>query len=350
MELIKSIIIKNSNMKRVILTLLIAIGLFSCHNFEIEHPDYKYTSGFFPYQFPVRTLVLGDYIYDNSNDNAHKFVISVAMGGVYENTKDRVFEIEVDDNLCNNILFTTNGDQIRAMPRSYYTLSSPNQITIPAGKMNGGIEVQLADAFFSDPLAIKNTYVVPLRLKSSNDVDTVLKGSTSNPSSDVRIVTQWNIAPKNFTMFAVKYINEFHGVYFHYGSSKVKDLAGAVLKDSTYSQQYVENNPTVKLETTGRNQVSMSTLFRSKIMTGEIKMLLNFSGNNCTVTAASGSPLTITGTGVFTSGKYTWGNKKRDGIDLTYKVSNATNSYEATETLVIRDRAVIMEVYTPVLK
>jgi hypothetical protein len=176
MELIKSIIIKNSNMKRVILTLLIAIGLFSCHNFEIEHPDYKYTSGFFPYQFPVRTLVLGDYIYDNSNDNAHKFVISVAMGGVYENTKDRVFEIEVDDNLCNNILFTTNGDQIRAMPRSYYTLSSPNQITIPAGKMNGGIEVQLADAFFSDPLAIKNTYVVPLRLKSSNDVDTPMSG------------------------------------------------------------------------------------------------------------------------------------------------------------------------------
>jgi hypothetical protein len=151
-------------------------------------------------------------------------------------------------------------------------------------------------------------------------------------------------------MFAVKYINEYHGVYFHYGSNKVKDLAGTVLKDSAYSQQYVENNPTLKLETTGRNQVSMSTTFRSKIMTGDIKMLLTFSGNNCTVTAAAGSPLTITGTGVFTSDKYTWGNKKRDGIDLTYKVSNATNSYEATETLVIRDRAVIMEVYTPVLK
>jgi hypothetical protein len=337
-------------MKRILLILIIAAGLFSCHNFDIDHPDYKYTSGYFPYQFPVRTLVLGDYIYDNSNDNAHKFVISVAMGGVYENTKDRVFEFEVDDNLCSNILFTANGNQIKALPRNYYTLSSPGQITIPAGKMNGGVEVQLADAFFTDPLAIKNTYVVPLKLKSSNDVDTILVGSAGKSNPDPRIVTQWNVAPKDFTMFAVKYINEYHGVYFQYGSGKTKDLAGTVLKDSTYSQQYVENNPIVKLETTGRYQVSMTSIFRSKILSGEYKMLLTFSGNNCTVTAASGSNYTITGTGVFTSGKYTWGNKTRDGIDLTYKVTNATNSYEATETLVIRDRAVIMEVYNPVLK
>jgi hypothetical protein len=350
MELNKLIIKKYRNMKRIILILLIAIGLFACHNFDIDHPDFDYTSGYFPYQFPVRTLILGDYIYDNSNDNAHKFVISVAMGGVYENAKDRVFTFEVDDNLCNNILFTAGGDQIKALPRNYYTLSSAGQITILKGKMNGGVEVQLADAFFSDPLAIKNTYVVPLKLKSSNDVDSILAGSTSNPSADVRIATQWNIAPKNFTMFAVKYINEYHGVYFHYGSNKVKDLAGTVLKDSTYSQQYVENNPYVLLQTTGRYQVSMTANYRSKIMTGTYPLLLTFTGNNCTVTAPAGSPLTITGTGVFTSGKYSWGNKKRDGIDLTYKVSNGTNSYEATETLVIRDRAVIMEIYTPVLK
>ena len=160
-------------MKKLFLILTL-IGLISCENFDIKHPDFDYTSGFFPYQFPVRTLVLGDYIYDNSNDIAHKFVISIAMGGVYENTQDRVFEFEVDESLCNKIKFEAGGDTIKALPVSYYTLSSNNQIIIRKGKFNGGVEVQLTDAFFNDPLTIKKSYVVPLRLLSSSDVDTIL--------------------------------------------------------------------------------------------------------------------------------------------------------------------------------
>ncbi len=336
-------------MKNIFLILTLIIGLISCENFDVDHPDFKYTSGFFPYQFPVRTLVLGDYIYDNTNDNAHKFVISVAMGGVYENTKDRSFDIEVDESLCNNIWFSAT-DQVKVLPSNYYTLSSTNKIVIPKGKMNGGIEVQLTDAFFNDPLAITNTYVVPIRLKASNDVDTILSGNSPNPSADVRIASQWNIAPKNFTMFAVKFINEYHGTYFQYGSNKVFDGAGVLLKDSAYSTQYVENNPTAKLATTGRNQVSFTTALRSKIMTGSVNMLLNFSGNNCTIAEAPGSPYTITGTGEFKSKAYSWGNKSRDGIVLKYTVTNATNKYEANEVLVIRDRGVVMETYSPLTK
>ena len=335
-------------MEKIFLILTLIIGLISCKNFDITHPDFDYTSGYFPYQFPVRTLVLGDYIYDNANDNAHKFVISVAMGGIYTNTKDRKFTFEVDNTLCNNIRFVDKGDQIVALPTNYYTLSSPNQIVIPAGQYNGGVEVQLTDAFFADPLAIKNTYVVPLRLKSSADVDTILSGSSVNKAADPRVTSQWNVAPKNFTMFAVKYINEYHGNYFHYGSSKVKNAAGTEVETTTYSETYVEYNTVSKLVTTGRNQVSLTTFFRSKIMTGELKLLLKFTGTTCTVAAYPGSAYTITGTGTFTSKKFNWGNKERDGIELKYTVSNATNSYEATEVLVARDRAVVMETYTPV--
>lgn len=336
-------------MKKIFLILSLAIGLISCENFDIDHPDYDYTSGFFPYQFPVRTLVLGDYIYDNTNDNAHKFVISVAMGGVYENQKDRTFEFQVDNSLCNNILFASDGEQIKALPSNYYTLSSTNKIVIPKGKTNGGIEVQLTDAFFSDPLAIKNTYVVPLKLKSSADVDTILSGKSPNLQADPRIVSQWVDAPKNFTMFAVKYINEFHGNYFHYGTNVVKDAANAQLETTTYSTPYVENNSVAKLLTSGRYQVTVTTNFRSTKMTGNYTMLLTFNGNNCTVSAPAGSPYTITGTGEFKSKAYEWGNKKRDGIVLKYSVSNATNKYEADEVMVARDRAVVMEVYSPVL-
>ncbi|MEE4287684.1 MAG: DUF5627 domain-containing protein [Mariniphaga sp.] len=334
-------------MKKLVLILLIATGMMACQNFDIDHPDFDYTSGYFPYQFPVRTLVLGDYIYDNSNDNDHKFVISVAMGGVYENTQNREFGIEVDESLCNRVLFSADGDTIHALPSNYYTLSDNNNIVIPAGKFNGGVEVQLTDAFFNDPLAIKNTYVVPVRITGSADVDTILVGQSDNPNADPRVAGQWIVAPKDFTMFAVKYINEFHGTYFHYGSSSVKDATNTVVENTTYSETYVENNGTAKLVTTGRNQVSLSSFLKSEVMTGEVNMVLTFNGNNCTITAAEGSPYTISGTGVFKSKEYAWGNKERDGIELSFSVSDGEHTYEANDVLVLRDRGVVLETYSP---
>lgn len=334
-------------MKKIVIMLLMVTGLIACDNFDIDHPDFDHTAGFFPYQYPVRTLVLGDYIYDNENDNAHKFVISVAMGGVYENEKDRNFQIAVDNSLCDDILFDTDGDPILPMPDDYYSLSSADNITIPAGKLNGGVEVQLTEAFFEDPMATKLGYVVPIRLLGSADVDSVLVGSTTNSNADVRVASQWTVAPKNFTMFAVKYINEFHGTYFHYGVSKVKDAAGVEVESTTYSEKYVENNSTAKMVTTARKQVALSLNLNSEIMTGSIDMLLAFDGDNCTVSAAEGSDYTISGTGEFKSNAYSWGNKDRNGIVLNYTVSDGENTYEASDVFVIRDRGVVMEVYSP---
>lgn len=327
--------------------LILATAMVSCRNFDIAHPDFKYTTGFFPYQFPVRTLVLGDYIYDNTNDNNHKFVISAHMGGVYTNDRDRTFEIQVDNSLCDDILFAANGDTIQAMPAKYYELAA-STITIPKGELYGGVDVQLTDAFFSDPDAIRNRYVIPIRLVSSPDVDSLLSGLSDNPDADPRMAAEWTAAPKNFTMFAVKFINEYHGTYFHYGKSQVKDGTSQVVEDSTYQQTYIVNDPTVSLITTGRNQVSMTTTFSSSIFTGDYQVLLTFNGDNCVITAAGGSPYTISGTGTFQSGAYEWGDKKRNGIKLSMTISDGTNTYSAEDVLVVRDRAVVMETYAPV--
>jgi hypothetical protein len=334
-------------MKKLILILTILIGLISCENFNIDHPDFDYTSGYFPYQYPVRTLVLGDYIYDNSNDNEHKFLVSVAIGGIYANEMDRVFDFTVDETLCENVVFSSTGEAIVALPSNYYTLSSPSQITVPKGKFNGGVEVQLTDAFFADPLAITNKYVLPLRLVSSEDVDTILAGRSSIADPDPRIDSEWDVVPKDFTMFAVKYINEYHGTYFYYGSSSVTDGSGTVVESTTYSESFVEKNPLVKLVTTGRNQVSLSTTLHSSVLTGQINMLLDFSGNNCTITGAPGSTYTISGTGEFKSKAYVWGNKQRDGIVLNLTVSDGVSTYTASDVMVIRDRGVVMELFVP---
>lgn len=336
-------------MKRTLLIFaVLTLGLYSCKNFEIVHPDFKYTSGFFPYQFPVRTLILGDYIYDNTNDNNHQFMISAHMGGVYKNDRNRSFDIEVDNSLVNDLLFSAAGDTIRALPAKYYTLSA-NKIVIPGGELYGGIAVQLSDEFFTDPQSIKLNYVIPVRLKGSVDVDSILSGKSDNPAADPRVASEWTTAPKDFTLFAVKFINEYHGAYFHYGKSEVTDAANTVLEDTTYAEKWVTSNPVTRLSTTGRHQVLLTTFLRSTIMTGEISMLLTFSGNNCTISAPAGSPYTISGSGEFKKEGYEWGDKKRNGITLNFTVSNGTEKYTADDVLVIRDREITMETFEPVV-
>lgn len=337
-------------MKNILIIIGLLIGLAACKNQDNDFPDYKYTTAYFPYQYPVRVLVLGDYIYDNTNDNNHKFLISAAMGGVYTNTKDRNLEIELAPELCKRVLFTSTKDTLRIMPESYYTLSSSSKLVIPSGSFDGNVEVQLKNAFFNDPKAIKSTYVIPLRIKSSNDVDSILQGKRSVDNPDPRIAGNWITLPKNYTMFAVKYINQYHGKYLHRGASTVKDASGAVIDKAIYRTTYVVDNEVWSLGTYGFKQVTTSGSVRSTVLSGTLNMLLTFDDSgNCTVKENTGSAFTITGTGKFLNDADEWGNKKRDAIHLTYQFTSEGKTYSATDTLVIRDRAVVLETYTPVV-
>jgi len=336
-------------MKKILILITFLIGLIACQNQDIDYPDFDYTTGYFPYQYPVRTLVLGDYIYDNTNDNNYKFLISAAIGGTYENTKDRDFDIQLASELCTKVLFESTKDTIRLMPSNYYTLSS-NKITVPAGKVNGGIEVQLLDAFFDDPLAIKLGYVIPVRIIGSADVDTLLQGRSSKNNPDPRIASQWDIQPKNFTMFAVNFINPYHGMYLHRGVNTIKNAAGSIVETNVYRTRYVVDNEVWKLSTTGKNQVNVTGSTHSSLVPGQLSMNLIFSSDGkCTIIPVPGSTYSVSGNGKFVTGGDTWGDKKRDVIHINYQLTLGANTYSATDTLVIRDRAVKMQVYKPVV-
>lgn len=335
-------------MKKIIIILILFTGLLACENQKSSFPDFDYTSGFFPYQYPVRTLVLGDYIYDNTNDNNHKFLISAAVGGVYSNKEIREFEIALAPELCNRALFTATKDTIRLMPSSYYTLSSSSKLIIPSGAMNGNIEVQLNDAFFDDTLAIKMSYVIPIRILSATNLDTVLRGRSTLANPDPRIPSQWSVAPKDFTMFAVNYINPYHGKYLHRGASIVTDPSSAVIEDSVYRKPYIVNDEIWSLVTTNKNTVNVKGVLRSKVVTGTLNMDLTFDADgNCSIVGGRGSTFTITGSGKFTKDADEWGLEKRDAIHINYQLISGSNTYSATDTLVIRDRAVKMVLYTP---
>ena len=337
--------------KRIFTVLACALALVSCHNFDKEFPDYDYTTGFFPYQFPVRTLILGDDVYPNDNDNAGKFVISAAMGGVYQNKKDRVINFEVDESLCDGVAFS-GGGPIKALPASYYTLSNTSQITIPKGSYNGGVTVQLTDAFFNDPDAIKNTYVVPLVLKSTSDLDSLLVGAgDGNP--DRRFSSQWSIAPKDFTMFGIKFITELHGHWLHYGSATIgsEKVEYKAPDDVTHD---VGNNEVVMLTTTGRHTSTLTQALKGSMSDLTATLVFTQNGANVTISAPAGAEYTVSGSGTYklsdkNDAYNSWGDKQRYMITYSFTLTDANGkTYKANDVLVARDRAVVLETYTPV--
>ena len=338
-------------MKKLIIILALFTGLIACENWKQDFPDYKFTAAYFPYQYPVRTLVLGDDIYPNENDNNHMCIIYAAFGGVYENNRDRVLNIALEPSLCSSVRFgLTPGDTIRLMPASYYTLSSTSSITITTGKFNGGIEVHLTDAFFDDPRSVKTSYVIPLRITGTSDIDSVLSGSSSKEAPDPRVTGDWDILPKDFTMYAVKFVNPWHGHYLHRGVTVTKDIASNLeVNRQAQHQPFIEKDEVWTVLTIGKNKVTFNGIMRSSLLSGDLKMELTFDANNNCVITDAGSSFPVTGSGKFVKNAESWGNKERNVIYLTYTATDGTYSLTANDTLVVRDRGIVLQTYNPVI-
>ena len=341
-------------MKRTFLISVILIAALAACNKDWEFPDYKYTTVYFPYQSPVRTLVLGKDIYDNTLDNQHKFLIMATMGGVYENKKNISLGVEEDNALAANLKFgSPTGDTVLAMPAGYYTLPKGSNIVIPSGKVMGGLEVQLTDAFFQDPLAVKNTYVIPLKITSVTNADSILSGKSDLPSPDRRKPADWILVPKDYVLFAVKYVNPYHGSYLRRGKDEVKGAGGNTALDTNvvYHAPYVEKDEVCSAVTRTLNQVSISLNAKNK---GNInvpyQMILNFDAQGkCSITNPATATYTISGSGEFVKDGDMWGNEKRDVLRIKYQVDFGTTVHNFSDTIVARDRGVKFETFNPVI-
>ncbi|MDR6562191.1 MULTISPECIES: DUF5627 domain-containing protein [unclassified Arcicella] len=316
--------------KLVLMSVLILIGLASC-NTENEFPDYKYQTVYFAYQYPVRTITLGEDTYVNTDlDNQHKCQIYASTGGVYESRKDVSIKIAVDNSLLKNgLLFGTGKDEVLPMPTNYYSLGS-DKIIIPKGTLAGGVDVQLTDAFFADPKSIKNTYVIPLTMTSVTNADSILYG-------------------KHFILYAIKYVNTWHGNYLRRGKDVV---TGTLNKTIVRHAQYVEQDEVNKLSTKSLSELEFPVVFKDKDGKNvNITLSLKFESDKCTISSLT-SGYTATGSGTFVKKgeKNSWGNKDRDALYLKYDVNLAGMNISTTDTLVMRDRTVTMETFSPVTK
>jgi len=362
---------------RKLLSIILVLGtLASCKNGEWEFPDYDYTAVYFAYQTPVRTIILGEDYYPNELDNAHKCQIMATMGGVYANKNDIEISIVVDNSLCDNLTFD-GGDDIIPMPANYYTLSS-DKIIIKKGEVLGGVVVQLSDAFFADPLALKKTYVIPVVMTGVVNADSILSGVAKEANARRPVADDWEVAPKDYTLYAVKYINPYHGNYLIRGKDEItKD---GVTTTAVRRNAYVEKDEVRKLTTLSLNEIEFPMNYKNKEdqdMNFTVKVSVDDAGK-CTISPMTASyqmsdsvrvyNIEASGNGTFVKKgeKNSWGNKDRDAFYLQYSVSYEVEiqypvsglptdiqkvEYNTTDTLVVRDRAVKMpEVFDPVLK
>lgn len=337
----------------LLFAMLLSTVISSCKNEDIDFPDFKYTTTYFPYQYPVRTLALGDYYFDNENDNNLKFAISATMGGVYDNKKDRVVDFVVDESLVQNMYI--GNKQILPLPSQYYTLSNNSQIVIPKGKLAGSVYVQLTQEFLDDPNALGpagTVYVVPIRITKST-TDSVLfgKGAVVNP--DYRISDDWEIAPKNYTLFGINYVNEYHGNYLMRGKSVQDEKAGPALNTAVYRTLDVETDRLIGVNTVSRNTVTYTKEIARSTGTspGNFTMRIAFNAQGegqITADPASGFP--VTGTAKFAKDAESWGGKARSAIYLDYTVDDGTYLNIAKDTLVFRDKGVYFQEFTPTYK
>ena len=157
-------------------------------------------SVYFAMQDPVQPIILGnDDESDNTDHNNHQFKLMATWGGGYNNTKDCKIRYEIKPSLLEA------GSGMEVLPTTHYTLEDPSVLTIPAGSVIGGTTVHLTDAFFNDPKAATNHYVLPVSLEESLTGDSIIED-------------------KSYQLLCVKYINQYAGLYCKTGTSVVKDF------------------------------------------------------------------------------------------------------------------------------
>lgn len=338
--------------KSFLIIAAMAGALFTaCENGDWEFPDFKYSAVYFAYQSPIRTITLGeDESVDNSSDNEHKCQIMATVGGVYDNKTNVEIGIRVDNSLCDGYAFESTGSAVEPLPASHYTLSD-DKIVIAKGKVLGGVTVNLTDAFFNDPKSTTLNYVIPVVMTGVQNADSILEGKPLVDAPHRMNKTDWDVKPKDYVLYAVKYISKYDSHYLRRG---IDTYTGNKTGTEVRHAAYVEKDETIGgFSTVGLNQVQWER--PTKDAAGEIidsKLLLNFDeSGNCTITSNS-TGVTATGSGKFVpkGDKNSWGNKDRDVLYLDYIMDYDGIHCATKDTLVVHYRGVKAEWFTPVKK
>jgi hypothetical protein len=251
------------------------------------------------------------------------------------------------------------------MPTTYYKLLS-NAIPYN-GEPRGYVEVQFTDDFFSDPKAVENTYVIPLRMSKVSGIDSILVGKPREGLTPSRTNEEdWEVLPKDYVLYCVRYMNPWQGKYIRRGVDNVTEKGNTttvVRKDFSlvnsdlehYKENPVNQNDEVcGITTKNMSQAIFPVSFKRSGNAASIScnLILTFSGNQCTI-STDDDDVVSTGSGEFIEKgtekdeykDYQWGSMngqpvQRDILRLAYNVKFNDKGIEVStaDTLVVQTR------------
>jgi hypothetical protein len=229
-------------------------------------------------------------------------------------------------------------------------------------------EVQLTDAFFNDPDAVKNTYVIPLVMTGQSGFGRILTGELKEGGVAIRTDgSQWETVPMDYVLYCVKFQNKYTGFWLTNGTTSTDNIekAGSVqietksLTQSVYHASWTTNDYwQYKRDNKGNivYDAAGNPEFEKVSKTYDFNLLLTFDGSeNCTITSLT-TGYDAAGSGSWTDdgAKKSWGNKDRDLMELSYKVDfNTTDDKgnaikaDVSEKLVWQRSGVKSEEFTP---
>lgn len=322
---------KKINIIKVMTVGLLSVGLASCKNSDIEFPDYEGgISVYFPYQTPVRHMMLGtDDLGSTADNDTRTCKISATMGGAYEGKQIKV-QAKIDKDLVKNLYFDQDCTKpVEVLPDDYYNYSEIANATLDfKGGMKGSVDVKLTDKFFADPKCIGVNYVIPMVMTSTSKGEIIagnlFPGLTEGNRFDGGA---WTKLPMDYVLYCIRYLSKFEGYYLPMGTFKTTYGTETSSTEIKYSDwEKVQSNEVLYLKTNGENQVTYQLTAAAGSDTYTATVAIDFNGNNGTISVLgkgkkNGAEIdaTITGSATYTdsSSAYKWGGKDRAGLKLT---------------------------------
>ncbi|WP_044212066.1 DUF1735 domain-containing protein [Flammeovirga sp. OC4] len=299
-------------MRKLLYTFIAALFLLtSCESYNNYLNDYDYSTVYFPYQKPVRTVIAGEGL---------QFKMGVVLGGKRENNRTEVVSYTIDSTLL-------EGTAFELLPSEYYTLSNDNEMWIQEGEFNGLIDVVLDSAqFLQDPNALIRNYALPIRILTST-TDSVLTGDETK-----------GVEAMDYMIPVIKYIHTLDAVWYHHGVDSVFNTTGGLEEVTVNSNQDMVNNTTWNLSTVGATEVISNGLSGIRF-TSRLHMNMDFESGIIDVTSASDSEIQDVEN---IASRYV---KEDQRVYLKYKYELDNQTHIVTDTLTFRNKELSLELW-----
>ena len=309
-------------MKKILAIIFISITVVSVSCYESYIYDYVYSGVYFPFQYNVRTFVVGEGM---------KVEVGVVLGGVRENTMDRDINYELRESLVSHASLTMMKQSTYAhikdyvapvtalekLPANYYTLSNSNTMVIEQGEHTGTVTVKADSAnFLSDPLTLTSKYVLPFYI-TGGEVDSVVE-------------------PLRFAVIGLRYENMLFGRYWHGGAALVNRPGKS---DTTITYKTTIPTPDSKvwtLKTFAPDSLYANGYLDQVTAKNEMKLALN--GGNITIVSSKTSTYKILPEGTSSYNRAKLLQDRKIFLKYSYVNTSNGNTYHCTDTLSFRNR------------